>query len=86
MWWVIEEEWWLRKKENETKIKTKERKKSKNKKSAAVKQAKVSRHRTQVDPMHPQGLGRSDGFGFLEMEKHTDALRVLRCHERRIMA
>ncbi|KAG9020533.1 RNA recognition motif-containing protein, partial [Tulasnella sp. UAMH 9824] len=54
------------------------KKKSKHKKSGAVKQAKVSRHRTQLDPMHPQGLGRSDGFGFLEMEKHTDALRVLR--------
>lgn len=54
------------------------KKKSKSKNSGALKQAKVSRHRTQVDPMHPQGLGRSDGFGFLEMEKHTDALRVLR--------
>ncbi|KAG8927943.1 RNA recognition motif-containing protein, partial [Tulasnella sp. 408] len=54
------------------------KKNSKHKKSGAVKQAKVSRHRTQVDPMHPQGLGRSDGFGFLELDKHTDALRVLR--------
>ncbi|KAG8987857.1 RNA recognition motif-containing protein, partial [Tulasnella sp. 427] len=53
-------------------------KKKKAKSTGIVKQSKVSRHRTQVDLMHPQGLGRSDGFGFLEMEKHTDALRVLR--------
>lgn len=52
--------------------------KKKKKYTGPVKQSKVSRHKTQIDPLHPTGLGRSEGFGFLEMEKHTDALRVLR--------
>ncbi|PCH38948.1 hypothetical protein WOLCODRAFT_84595 [Wolfiporia cocos MD-104 SS10] len=41
-----------------------------------VKQAKVVRQADRVDPV--TGKGRSKGYGFLEMTKHADALRVLR--------
>jgi nucleolar protein 4 len=43
-----------------------------------VKQSKIARHPNQVDPLHPHSLGRSEGYGFLELAQHTDALRVLR--------
>jgi len=42
----------------------------------AVKQAKIVRQHERVDPV--TGKGRSKGYGFLEMVKHADALRVLR--------
>jgi nucleolar protein 4 len=41
-----------------------------------VKQAKIIRQQERVDPV--TGKGRSKGYGFLEMHKHADALRVLR--------
>jgi nucleolar protein 4 len=41
-----------------------------------VKQAKIVRTADRVDPM--TGKGRSKGYGFLETEKHSDALKVLR--------
>ncbi|KAG8807345.1 RNA recognition motif-containing protein [Serendipita sp. 399] len=42
----------------------------------AVKQAKIVRLSERVDPL--TGKGKSKGYGFLEMEKHADALKVLR--------
>lgn len=44
--------------------------------SAKVKQAKIVRQQERVDPV--TGKARSKGYGFLEMHKHSDALRVLR--------
>ncbi|KAF4584956.1 RNA recognition motif-containing protein [Pleurotus pulmonarius] len=41
-----------------------------------VKQAKIVRQQERIDPI--TGKGRSKGYGFLEMHKHADALRVLR--------
>ncbi|KAG5644707.1 hypothetical protein DXG03_007930 [Asterophora parasitica] len=41
-----------------------------------VKQAKIVRQMERVDPV--TGKGRSKGYGFLEMNTHADALRVLR--------
>ncbi|EAU86772.1 ribosomal processing [Coprinopsis cinerea okayama7 len=41
-----------------------------------VKQAKIVRQAERVDPI--TGKGRSKGYGFLELHRHADALRVLR--------
>jgi len=41
-----------------------------------VRQAKVLRQTDRVDPL--TGLGRSKGYGFLELASHADALRMLR--------
>lgn len=41
-----------------------------------VRQSKVLRQADRVDPL--TGLGRSKGYGFLELGCHADALRVLR--------
>ncbi|KAJ6606609.1 hypothetical protein DFH09DRAFT_1242093 [Mycena vulgaris] len=41
-----------------------------------VKQTKIVRQPERVDPV--TGKGRSKGYGFVEMQKHADALRVLR--------
>jgi len=41
-----------------------------------VKQAKIVRQQERVDPV--TGKGRSKGYGFVEMQTHADALRVLR--------
>ncbi|KAK4056335.1 RNA recognition motif-containing protein [Microbotryomycetes sp. JL221] len=41
-----------------------------------IKQSKILRQADRVDPL--TGLGRSKGYGFLEMATHADALRVLR--------
>ncbi|KAJ7184156.1 hypothetical protein C8R46DRAFT_451512 [Mycena filopes] len=41
-----------------------------------VKQTKIVRQPERVDPV--TGKGRSKGYGFVEMHKHADALRVLR--------
>lgn len=41
-----------------------------------VRQAKILRQTDRVDPL--TGLGRSKGYGFLELASHADALRVLR--------
>ncbi|GAA6062588.1 hypothetical protein JCM10212_004183 [Sporobolomyces blumeae] len=41
-----------------------------------VRQAKILRQSDRVDPL--TGLGRSKGYGFLELGNHADALRVLR--------
>lgn len=51
-------------------------KKSKGKTPSRVKQAKVVRITDKVDTL--TGKGRSKGYGFLEMERHSDALKVLR--------
>ncbi|KAG9031281.1 RNA recognition motif-containing protein [Tulasnella sp. JGI-2019a] len=46
---------------------------------AIVKQAKIARSADRLDPLSPHaGVGKSNGFGFLEMERHSDALKVLR--------
>jgi nucleolar protein 4 len=53
--------------------------KSKNKgkgRDTGVKQTKIVRQNGRVDPI--AGKGRSKGYGFIEMGKHADALRVLR--------
>ena len=39
-------------------------------------EAKIVRQQDRVDVL--TGKGRSKGYGFVEMEKHADALRVLR--------
>jgi nucleolar protein 4 len=44
--------------------------------STAVKQSKIVRQQDRVDVV--TGKGRSRGYGFIEMHKHSDALRVLR--------
>ncbi|KAI0071311.1 RNA-binding domain-containing protein [Panus rudis PR-1116 ss-1] len=44
--------------------------------STGVKQAKIVRQQDRVDRV--TGKGRSRGYGFLELETHADALRVLR--------
>lgn len=41
-----------------------------------VKQTKIVRQNERVDPL--TGKGRSKGYGFIEMTKHSDALKVLR--------
>lgn len=41
-----------------------------------VKQAKIVRQQERIDPV--TGKGRSKGYGFIEMNTHSDALRVLR--------
>lgn len=54
-----------------------EKGKAKGKKSEQkVKQAKIVRESNKVDVL--TGKGRSKGYGFLELHKHEDALRVLR--------
>ena len=45
-------------------------------KMTGVKQAKIVRQSERVDPVTDKG--RSKGYGFVEMRKHSDALRVLR--------
>ena len=44
--------------------------------NTGVKQTKIVRQQDRIDPV--TGKGRSKGYGFLELEKHADALRVLR--------
>jgi nucleolar protein 4 len=44
--------------------------------ATGVKQSKVVRQQDRVDPL--TGKGKSKGYGFLELETHADALRVLR--------
>ena len=41
-----------------------------------IKQTKIVRQLERVDPV--TGKGRSKGYGFIEMHKHSDALRLLR--------
>ena len=54
-----------------------EGKEKKGKKSGQkVKQAKIVRESNKVDPL--MGKGKSKGYGFLELHRHEDALRVLR--------
>jgi nucleolar protein 4 len=60
--------------EEDGKGKTKAHKKGE--RTTGVKQAKIVRQHERVDPV--TGKGRSKGYGFLEMLKHADALRVLR--------
>ncbi len=47
-----------------------------------VKQTKIVRQQDRVDAI--TGKGRSKGYGFIEMHKHSDALRVLRWANRNI--
>jgi len=56
--------------------KTKTQKRSQGSKTKGVKQAKIVRQQDRVDPI--TGKGRSKGYGFIEMPRHADALRVLR--------
>lgn len=44
--------------------------------NTGVKQTKIVRQQDRIDPV--TGKGRSKGYGFLELERHADALRVLR--------
>ncbi|KAI0746734.1 hypothetical protein C8Q80DRAFT_1177076 [Daedaleopsis nitida] len=44
--------------------------------ATGIKQAKIIRQQDRVDPV--TGKGRSRGYGFLELDTHADALRVLR--------
>ncbi|EPQ51443.1 hypothetical protein GLOTRDRAFT_81029 [Gloeophyllum trabeum ATCC 11539] len=52
------------------------KKKSFLKKNSKVRQAKIVRQQDRVDPV--TGKGRSKGYGFLELDTHANALRVLR--------
>ena len=52
------------------------KKSQKSGRGTSVKQAKIVRQHERVDPV--TGKGRSKGYGFVEMFKHADALRVLR--------
>ena len=54
----------------------KEKKKGKAERDTIVIQAKVVRASDRVDPL--TGLGKSKGYGFLELRTHQDALKVLR--------
>ncbi|KAG2346457.1 hypothetical protein BDR05DRAFT_1057578 [Suillus weaverae] len=56
--------------------KSKAGKRSQGSKFKGVKQAKIVRQHERVDPV--TGKGRSKGYGFIEMPRHADALRVLR--------
>lgn len=57
--------------------KQKDKKRNKFKgRDTGVKQAKIVRQAERVDSL--TGKGRSKGYGFVEMNKHTDALRLLR--------
>ncbi|KAG1838823.1 hypothetical protein DFJ58DRAFT_860840 [Suillus subalutaceus] len=51
-------------------------KRSQGSKSKGVQQDKIVRQHERVDPV--TGKGRSKGYGFIEMPRHADALRVLR--------
>lgn len=64
---------------SESKSKPAVDKKSKKKpkgRATGVKQSKIVRQPDRVDPL--TGKGRSKGYGFIEMDTHADALRVLR--------
>ena len=54
----------------------KENKKKYTGKKSRVKQAKIVRQQERIDPV--TGKGKSKGYGFIEMNTHSDALRVLR--------
>ena len=54
----------------------KDKEKKGKKSSQKVKQAKIVRESGKVDAL--TGKGKSKGYGFLELHKHEDALRVLR--------
>lgn len=51
-------------------------KKGKMQRATGVKQAKIARQAERAEPL--TGKGKSRGYGFLEMDRHSDALRVLR--------
>lgn len=57
--------------EGETSVKRK-----KGERITGVRQAKIVRQAEKIDPL--TGKGKSKGYGFLELDKHADALRVLR--------
>ena len=46
-------------------------------KDPLVKQTKIIRQAERVDPL--TGKGKSKGYGFVDLTKHSDALRFLRC-------
>ncbi|OAX35348.1 hypothetical protein K503DRAFT_773578 [Rhizopogon vinicolor AM-OR11-026] len=56
--------------------KTQNGKRPQGSKTKGVKQAKIVRQQDRVDPV--TGKGRSKGYGFIEMPRHADSLRVLR--------
>ena len=61
----------------EEKVKAKAKsKKEKGGRDTGVKQAKIVRQNDRVDALTEKGKSR--GYGFLEMQRHSDALRVLR--------
>ena len=66
------------KRKDKDKDKDKDRKKSSKFKGrdTGVKQAKIVRQAERVDSL--TGKGKSKGYGFIEMHKHADALRLLR--------
>ncbi|KAF9527257.1 hypothetical protein CPB83DRAFT_856641 [Crepidotus variabilis] len=65
------------KEDEETKPKTKSKAdKSKAKRPGLTRQAKIVRQAERIDGL--TGKGKSKGYGFLEMQKHADALRFLR--------
>lgn len=66
----------LNSEEMEEDITEKEKAKESKKRGQKVKQAKIVRESNKVDAL--TGKGKSKGYGFLELHKHGDALRVLR--------
>lgn len=62
--------------DDEGEAEKKSKKKKKFGRETGVKQTKIVRQQDRVDPL--SGKGRSKGYGFVEMHKHADALRVLR--------
>lgn len=64
------------KKDEKASLEIKKKSKKPKGRPTGVKQTKIVRQVDRVDPL--TGKGRSKGYGFIEMDTHADALRVLR--------
>ena len=62
--------------EKKTTKEKREKRRLRQERDTKVRQAKIVRQGDRVDPV--TGKGKSRGYGFLELNKHADALRVLR--------